>query len=124
MPFSQLDLPEQLLLSAILAAGARPVGQPDSCHAGRIYASYAESLALTCCKDSPSLNVIRALSIMSWYEISLDRVNTGWLYNSMAAALAVHLGLHCLTPRVLTPQSVGPRSTVRGSARMRWRSCR
>lgn len=43
---------------------------------------------------NPTIATVQALEMMSGSEASRGRDSRGWLYNSMAAQLAHHLGLH------------------------------
>ncbi|RJE25240.1 fungal specific transcription factor [Aspergillus sclerotialis] len=44
--------------------------------------------------DNPTIATVQALAMMSGSEASRSRDSRGWLYDSMAAQLAHHLGLH------------------------------
>jgi hypothetical protein len=44
--------------------------------------------------DNPTIATVQALAIMSGSEAGKCRDSRGWLYDSMAAQLAHHLGLH------------------------------
>jgi hypothetical protein len=85
-----------LLQLAMCAAGSLYPQHTDCAVAGRTFAEYAESLALSCCRTHPSLYIVQALSILCWYELSQDSANTAWVYNSTAAAIAIQLGLHVI----------------------------
>ncbi|KAF4342758.1 Nudix hydrolase [Fusarium beomiforme] len=61
---------------------------------GQSYADRAESIVMRCCRTMPNLVTAQALAILSWRELALENENNAWLYNSMAASLIVHLGLH------------------------------
>lgn len=83
-----------LVRYAILAAGSRLSKRQEADQIGDCFALHAESLALKCCRDYPSLIVIQVLTIMCGREISLENENMAWMYNSMGASLCIHLGLH------------------------------
>lgn len=72
-----------LVRYAILAAGSRLSKRQDADQIGDCFALHAESLALKCCRDHPSLIVIQVLTIMCWREISLENENMAWMYNCM-----------------------------------------
>jgi hypothetical protein len=91
---SPADISLDLLQSAICAAGACFADRSDLKEVGELFALHAESLALPCCQLFPNLIVIQALNILCWRDLSLEHENMAWLYNSMAASLCTHLGLH------------------------------
>jgi hypothetical protein len=93
-PYQSYEL--VFLHSAILAAGATFSDREDAGLIGDSFAEYAESLAFTCCRRSPSLAVVQGLCILSWRSLALGRDQFGWMYISMAAGIAVHLRLHVL----------------------------
>jgi len=72
-----------LVQYAILAAGSRLSKRQDADQIGDCFALHAESLALKCCRDHPSLIVIQVLTIMRWRELSLENENMAWMYNCM-----------------------------------------
>lgn len=90
----QNPLPLQFLHAAILAAGSCYTRNASSATAGRAFATFAESVALECCREHPSDQVISGLAILSWMKLSLEENHMGWMYNAMAASLVIHLGLH------------------------------
>lgn len=95
---TESDTPLQLrfLQATILAAGALYANDAQTVLAGQAFEVYAENIALKCCRDCPSLGVLRGLAILSWLELSHGNDNMGWMYNCMAASLALHLGLHVI----------------------------
>lgn len=67
--------------------------------------------------DNPTIATVQALAIMSGSEASRSRDSRGWLYISMAAQLAHHLGLHLdaghyIQPNEMTQQEGNIRSTA------------
>ncbi|KAH7141037.1 C6 transcription factor [Dactylonectria macrodidyma] len=84
----------ELLECAILAAGTVLSGDSETRILGDGLASYARTIALHQCCRNPDVYTVQALGILSWRELALDEENMAWLYNSMAASLCLHLGLH------------------------------
>ncbi|KAL6351704.1 hypothetical protein LRP88_15021 [Fusarium phalaenopsidis] len=82
-----------ILTCTILAAGALFSDDSESKSLGDKMAHYAESAILQICRERPSVETVQALSILCWRELGLDNENMAWMYNSMAASLALHLGL-------------------------------
>jgi hypothetical protein len=78
---------------AILAAGSRLSKRQDADQIGDCFALHAESLALKCCRDHPSLIVIQVLTILCWRELSLENENMAWMYNCM-------FSFACILPRI------------------------
>jgi hypothetical protein len=76
-----------LVQYSILAAGSRLSKRQDADQIGDCFALHAESLALKCCRDHPSLIVIQVLTIMCWRELSLENENMAWMYNCMFHSL-------------------------------------
>lgn len=76
-----------LVRYAILAAGSRLSKRQEADQIGDCFALHAESLALKCCRDYPSLIVIQVLTIMCGREISLENENMAWMYNCPKASL-------------------------------------
>lgn len=67
--------------------------------------------------DHPTIATVQALAIMSGSEASKGRDSRGWLYDSMAAQLAHHLGLHLdvehyVQSSDMTRQEANARSTA------------
>ncbi|KAJ0135308.1 hypothetical protein CTA2_2337, partial [Colletotrichum tanaceti] len=93
-PYQAAD--EAFLHSAIVATGTAFSSRPDARVVGDAFAEFAEGLALTCCRRSPSLRVIQGLSMLSWRSLALGRDHFGWIFTSMAAGMCVHLRLHVL----------------------------
>ncbi|KAL2684478.1 hypothetical protein Neosp_005556 [[Neocosmospora] mangrovei] len=82
-----------ILTCTILAAGALFSDDSESKALGDKTAHYAESAILQICRERPCVETVQALSILCWRELGLDNENMAWMYNSMAASLALHLGL-------------------------------
>ncbi|KAI8724336.1 Zn(2)-C6 fungal-type domain-containing protein [Fusarium sp. LHS14.1] len=82
-----------ILTCTILAAGALFSDDSESKALGDKMAHYAESAILQICRQRPCVETVQALSILCWRELGLDNENMAWMYNSMAASLALHLGL-------------------------------
>jgi hypothetical protein len=87
-------LPLQFLHAAVLAAGSCYTRNASAVAAGIAFTAFAESIALECCREYPSHQVISGLAILSWLKLSREENHMGWVYNSMAASLVVHLGMH------------------------------
>lgn len=84
---------ESFLGSAILAAGAVYSDHVEDIRFGDQMAAAVEAVALETCRKTPNLATVQALCIMCWRELGLGRDNMTWMYNGMACALALHLGL-------------------------------
>ncbi|KAI8687498.1 Zn(2)-C6 fungal-type domain-containing protein [Fusarium keratoplasticum] len=82
-----------ILTCTILAAGALFSDDSESKALGDKMADYAESVILQICRERPSVETVQAFSILCWRELGLDNENMAWMYDSMAASLALHLGL-------------------------------
>jgi hypothetical protein len=91
-------LPLQFLHAAILAAGSCYTKDASAVAAGDAFTAFAESIALECCREHPSDQVIGGLAILSGLKLSREENHMGWVYNSMAASLVIHLGLHFPLP--------------------------
>ncbi|KAF5644494.1 Nudix hydrolase [Fusarium sp. NRRL 52700] len=91
--FETLKAPEsldgELLQTSILAAASLFTNSQ-----GQVYADRAEAIVMKCCRTMPNVVTVQALAILTWRELALENENNAWLYNSMAASLVVHLGLH------------------------------
>jgi hypothetical protein len=87
-------LPLQFLHATVLAAGSCYTENASAVAAGDALTAFAESIALECCREHPSDQVISGLAILSWLKLSREENHMGWVYNSMAASLVIHLGLH------------------------------
>lgn len=99
-------LPLQFLHAAILAAGSCYTKDATAAAAGKAFTAFAESIALECCREHPSDQVISGLAILSWMKLGLEENHMAWMYNAMAASLVIHLGLHFPLPADLKrPQS-------------------
>ncbi|KAH7144188.1 C6 transcription factor [Dactylonectria estremocensis] len=103
----------ELLECAILAAGTVLSDDSETRTLGDGLASYARTIALHQCCRNPDVYTVQALGILSWRELALDEENMAWLYNSMAASLCLHLGLHVSSLDALreASRSVGSPST-------------
>ncbi|KAJ4214579.1 hypothetical protein NW759_010134 [Fusarium solani] len=82
-----------ILTCTILAAGALFSDDSESKSLGDKMAQNAESTILQIYRERPSVETVQALSILCWRELGLDNENMAWMYNSMAASLALQLGL-------------------------------
>ncbi|KAG4443684.1 hypothetical protein IFR05_000870 [Cadophora sp. M221] len=91
-PFESLEL--QFLHSVVFATSAAFSQLHNSSEIAAAFASYAESIALTCCRQSPSIFIVQGLTILAWHELSQGLDGMAWVYLSMAAGLIIHLGLH------------------------------
>lgn len=89
-----MPLPSQLLYASVISAGALYASDPHACKSGRTIAAFAENIAVTCCRDHPSIEVLRALSILSWMNTGLGNDNMGYMFNHMAMSMVIHLGIH------------------------------
>ncbi|KAI4594418.1 hypothetical protein KJ359_008444 [Pestalotiopsis sp. 9143b] len=87
---------QTFLHSAILSTGAIFSTRPDAKEIAEAFSIFAESLVFTCFRQSPTLQVVQGLCMMSWRSLALGRDHFGWIYISMAAGLSVHLRLHVL----------------------------
>ncbi|KAF4415666.1 Nudix hydrolase [Fusarium acutatum] len=83
------SLDGELLQASVLAAASLFADSQ-----GQMYADRAEAIVMKCCRTIPNVVTIQALAILTWRELALENENNAWLYNSMAASLVVHLGLH------------------------------
>ncbi|KAH8647075.1 hypothetical protein BGZ60DRAFT_424054 [Tricladium varicosporioides] len=99
--FPTNDQNQNLLFSAIFAAGASYSKDATEKQAGDTFAANADSIAVQSCRSSPSIVCVQALSILAWRELSQEHNNIAWIYNSMAGGLAVALGLPAMGLRDL-----------------------
>ncbi|PYH46223.1 uncharacterized protein BP01DRAFT_338683 [Aspergillus saccharolyticus JOP 1030-1] len=83
----------RLIKTAAMAAGAVYSDDLPSRTVGEEAAAIVDAMALQLCRQSPSVSTVQALSIMSWRELGLEQHNMAWMYNSMCASMALHLGL-------------------------------
>jgi hypothetical protein len=44
--------------------------------------------------EAPTMLTVQAAALMAIFEMSIDKESTGWVYCSMATAMAFNLGLH------------------------------
>ncbi|KAF5530045.1 Nudix hydrolase [Fusarium mexicanum] len=112
-----LKAPESLdgeLLQASVLAAASLLADSQ----GQVYADRAEAIAMKCCRTIPSVVTIQALAILTWRELALENENNAWLYNSMAASLVVHLGLHVSSLENVMQIPIGPPSDIDKSVRV------
>ncbi|KAK1959639.1 fungal-specific transcription factor domain-containing protein, partial [Colletotrichum sublineola] len=93
-PYQPAD--EAFLHSALIATGATFSRRPDAMIIGDTFAEFAENLILSCCRQNPTVKVIQGLSMLGWRSLALGRDHFGWMFNSMAAGMCVHLRLHVL----------------------------
>ncbi|KAF5531001.1 Nudix hydrolase [Fusarium phyllophilum] len=106
-----LKAPEGLdgeLLQASVLAAASLFAESQ----GQIYADQAEAIVMKCCRTIPNVVTIQALAILTRRELALENENNAWLYNSMAASLVVHLGLHVSSLENVMQIPVGPPSDI------------
>ncbi|KAL9565744.1 hypothetical protein ACKAV7_009926 [Fusarium commune] len=85
----QKTLDGELLQVSVLAAASLFADSQ-----GQMYADQADAIVMRCCRTIPNVVTVQALAILTWRELALENENNAWLYNSMAASLIVHLGLH------------------------------
>jgi len=114
-------LPLQFLHAAVLAAGSCYTKDTSAVAAGTAFTAFAESIALECCREHPSNQVISGLAILSWLKLSREENHMGWMYNSMAASLVIHLGLHFPLPADLNITQLTRK--VPNHARVFWSVC-
>ncbi|RAH42164.1 uncharacterized protein BO95DRAFT_476086 [Aspergillus brunneoviolaceus CBS 621.78] len=82
-----------LIKTAALAAGALYSDDAKSRTVGEEAAAVVDAMVMQHCRESPSVHTVQALSIMCWRELGLEEHNMAWMYNSMCASMALHLGL-------------------------------
>ncbi|PYI02289.1 hypothetical protein BO78DRAFT_422652 [Aspergillus sclerotiicarbonarius CBS 121057] len=92
----------QFYRQAACIAGSCYSQVPDAQAIGDQLADMAKKAALMQCGSRPRELTVLALSVLAWRELSLGHENMGWMYISMAGALAIHLGLHVLFLAVST----------------------
>lgn len=107
------DFPNQnlelvFLHSAVIATGAAFSTSESAAAIGEAFADYAENLAVTCCKKTPTLAVIQGCCILSWRSLALGRDHCGWMFISMAAGICVHLRLHVLVLEEVASRALQP----------------
>ncbi|KAF5714450.1 Nudix hydrolase [Fusarium mundagurra] len=107
------SLDGELLQASVLAAASLFADSQ-----GQVYAYRAEAIVMKCCRTIPSVVTIQALAILTWRELALENENNAWLYNSMAASLVVHLGLHVSSLENVMQIPVGPPSDIDKSVRV------
>ncbi|KAJ1326900.1 DNA binding [Microdochium nivale] len=83
------------LHSAILALGCTFSNKDDATAVGDVFQAYAESLVFSCCRNEPSLVILR-LSMLSWRSLALGRDHFARMFISMAAGMCVQLRVHVL----------------------------
>ncbi|KAG5829852.1 hypothetical protein H9Q74_000005 [Fusarium xylarioides] len=103
----------ELLQAAVLAAASLFADSQ-----GQVYADQAEAIVMKCCRTITNVVTIQALAILTWRELALENENNAWLYNSMAASLVVHLGLHVSSLENVMQIPVGPPSDIDKSVRV------
>ena len=116
-------LPLQFLHAAVLAAGSCYTKSASAVAAGNAFTAFAESIALKCCREHPSDQVISGLAVLSWLQLSREENHMGWVYNSMAASLVVHLGLHFPLPADLDHVSLTRKPSDAAGKRVFWSVC-
>lgn len=116
-------LPLQFLHATMMAAGSVYTKDPALSSAGHSYAAFAESVALECCREYPSHNVIRGLAILSWTKLGLEQNNMGWIYNSLAASLVLHLGLNFGMSSQLVKQEISNSEQEEVQRHIFWSVC-
>ncbi|KAF5617729.1 Nudix hydrolase [Fusarium tjaetaba] len=107
------SLDGELLQTSILAAASLFADSQ-----GQTYADRAEAIVMRCCRTIPNVVTIQALAILTWRELALENENNAWLYNSMAASLIVHLGLHVSSFENVMQIPVGTPSDIDKSVRV------
>ncbi|KAI8404793.1 hypothetical protein FOFC_14265 [Fusarium oxysporum] len=101
----QETLEGELLQVSVLAAASLFADSQGQMHADR-----AEAIVMECCRTIPNAVTAQALAILTWRELALENENNAWLYNSMAASLIVHLGLHVSSLENVMQIPIGPPS--------------
>ncbi|KAM5378180.1 hypothetical protein ACJA88_005914 [Fusarium oxysporum] len=101
----QETLDGELLQVSVLAAASLFADSQGQMHANR-----AEAIVMECCRTIPNTVTAQALAILTWRELALENENNAWLYNSMAASLIVHLGLHVSSLENVMQIPIGPPS--------------
>ncbi|KAK2476127.1 hypothetical protein H9L39_11351 [Fusarium oxysporum f. sp. albedinis] len=101
----QETLDGELLQVSVLAAASLFADSQGQMHADR-----AEAIVMECCRTIPNTVTAQALAILTWRELALENENNAWLYNSMAASLIVHLGLHVSSLENVMQIPIGPPS--------------
>ncbi|KAI7770399.1 hypothetical protein LZL87_002770 [Fusarium oxysporum] len=101
----QKTLDGELLQVSVLAAASLFADSQ-----GQMYADQADAIVMRCCRTIPNVVTVQALAILTWRELALENENNAWLYNSMAASLIVHLGLHVSSLENVMQIPVGPPS--------------
>ncbi|KAF5604555.1 Nudix hydrolase [Fusarium subglutinans] len=107
------SLDSELLQASVLAAASLFADSQR-----QVYADRAEAIVMKCCRTIPSVVTIQALAILTWRELALENENNAWLYNSMAASLVVHLGLHVSSLENVMQIPIGPPSDIDKSVRV------
>ncbi|PYH87306.1 hypothetical protein BO82DRAFT_397216 [Aspergillus uvarum CBS 121591] len=90
---SHLNADLTLIKTAALAAGALHADDAKSRAVGEEAAAVVDAMVMQYCRESPSVSTVQALSIMCWRELGMEEHNMAWMYNSMCASMALHLGL-------------------------------
>lgn len=112
----------QLLHSAILATGATLSTNLEVQQMGIRLADFAQSIAIHASIQHPCIETLQALITLSWLQIMSCKDLQAWIYNSIAAGLASHLGLHVLSPSDPSSQE-GEDLTHKVLARTFWTYC-
>ncbi|KEQ57907.1 uncharacterized protein M437DRAFT_60689 [Aureobasidium melanogenum CBS 110374] len=115
-----MPLPSQLLYASVISAGALFTSDPHARNSGRTIAAFAENIAVTCCRDHPSITVLRALSILSWMNTGLGNDSMGYMFNHMAMSMVVHLGIHATSLPELKPRKTIDERTQSTRVRAFW----
>jgi hypothetical protein len=77
------DLSQQLLHTAVFAAGARYAQRKDIGAISDLLMKHAETIALSCCRRHPSVRVVQALGLLCWRELTYQHDDMAWIYNGM-----------------------------------------
>ncbi|KAJ5584532.1 uncharacterized protein N7459_004332 [Penicillium hispanicum] len=94
--------PELTLVKyAAIAAASLLADDEGSKIFGNDAASAVDTVILPACREYPSVWAVQALSIMCWRELGLEHHNMAWMYNSMCASMALHLGLPVSSLKIL-----------------------
>lgn len=84
-PVESLEL--NLLHSVIFATSAAFSQLHNSSDIAAVFSSYAESIALACCRQSPSILTVQGLTILAWHELSQGLDGMAWIYLCLSYTL-------------------------------------
>ncbi|KAL4877961.1 hypothetical protein BJY04DRAFT_196780 [Aspergillus karnatakaensis] len=112
------DLDPEVTLVKYAAVAAGSLLSDDEGHRkfGDDAAEAVDATILPACRQYPSIPLVQALAIMCWRELGLEHHNMAWMYNSMCASMALHLGLPVISLKVLDQD--GEQTTRTSSAQL------